>query len=58
MTSRDEGPSPIGWPASNRGKDIDLPIDASPAHITRVRDALEFLADKTVDDVGSEDVAR
>lgn len=39
-------------------KDIDLLIDADPANVARVRQALQILEDRAVDDVADEDVAR
>ncbi len=39
-------------------KDIDLLIDADPANVARVRQALQILEDKAVNDVTDEDVAR
>jgi hypothetical protein len=39
-------------------KHIDLLIDADPANVARVRQALQILEDKAVNDVGDEDVAR
>ena len=39
-------------------KDIDLLIDASAANVRRVRDALQILEDKAVNDVAEDDVAR
>jgi predicted nucleotidyltransferase len=39
-------------------KDIDLLIDARPANVARVREALRILEDKAVDDVADDDVAR
>ena len=39
-------------------KDIDLLIDAHPANVARVREALQILEDKAVNDVADEDVAR
>lgn len=39
-------------------KDIDLLIDAGPANVARVREALQILEDKAVNEVADEDVAR
>lgn len=39
-------------------KDIDLLIDAGPENVARVREALQILEDKAVDDVADDDVAR
>jgi Nucleotidyl transferase of unknown function (DUF2204) len=39
-------------------KDIDLLIDADPKNVGRVREALQILEDKAVNDVSDEDVAR
>jgi hypothetical protein len=39
-------------------KDIDLLIDAGPENVCRVREALQILEDKAVNDVGDDDVAR
>lgn len=39
-------------------KDIDLLIDAAPENVVRVREALQILEDKAVDDVADDDVAR
>lgn len=39
-------------------KDIDLLIDASAANVARVREALQILEDKAVNDVADDDVAR
>ncbi len=39
-------------------KDIDLLIDAAPANVARVRDALQILEDNAVRDVGDDDVGR
>jgi hypothetical protein len=39
-------------------KDIDLLIDADPENVGRVREALQILEDKAVNDVADEDVAR
>ena len=39
-------------------KDIDLLIDADPANVARVREALQVLEDKAVNDVADDDVAR
>jgi hypothetical protein len=39
-------------------KDIDLLIDAGPENIARVREALQILEDKAVNDVADDDVAR
>ena len=39
-------------------KDIDLLIDAAPENVARVRQALQILEDKAVDDVADDDVAR
>ena len=39
-------------------KDIDLLIDAGPANVARVREALQILEDKAVNDVADDDVAR
>ena len=39
-------------------KDIDLLIDADPENVGRVREALQILEDKAVNDVSDEDVAR
>ncbi|MEO8678465.1 MAG: hypothetical protein ABI665_05430 [Vicinamibacterales bacterium] len=39
-------------------KNIDLLIDAAPANVARVRQALQILEDKAVNDVADEDVAR
>jgi hypothetical protein len=39
-------------------KDIDLLIDADPENVGRVREALQILEDKAVNDVADQDVAR
>jgi len=39
-------------------KDIDLLIDPAPDNVARVRDALQILEDKAVNEVGDDDVAR
>lgn len=39
-------------------KDIDLLIDARPENVARVREALQILEDKAVNDVSDEDVQR
>ena len=39
-------------------KDIDLLIDAGSENVARVREALQILEDKAVNDVADEDVAR
>lgn len=39
-------------------KDIDLLIDPSPENVARVRQALQILEDKAVDEVADDDVAR
>jgi hypothetical protein len=39
-------------------KAIDLLIDAAPENVARVREALQILEDKAVNDVDDEDVAR
>ena len=39
-------------------KDIDLLIDPTPQNVARVRDALQILEDKAVNDVRDDDVAR
>lgn len=39
-------------------KDIDLLIDAGPENIARVREALQILEDRAVNDVADDDVAR
>jgi len=39
-------------------KDIDLLIDPAPDNVARVRDALQILEDKAVNDVADDDVAR
>jgi hypothetical protein len=39
-------------------KDIDLLIDPEPQNIARVRDALQILEDKAVNDVADDDVAQ
>ena len=39
-------------------KGIDLLIDAGPANVARVREALQILEDKAVNDVADDDVAR
>jgi hypothetical protein len=39
-------------------KDIDLLIDAGPENVARVREALQILEDKAVNDVADEDMAR
>ena len=39
-------------------KDIDLLIDAAPANVARVKQALRILEDHTVDQVADDDVAR
>jgi len=39
-------------------KDIDLLIDAGPENVARVREALQILEDKAVNDIADEDVAR
>lgn len=39
-------------------KDFDLLIDVDPANVARVRQALQILEDRAVDDVADEDVAR
>jgi predicted nucleotidyltransferase len=39
-------------------KDIDLLIDADPENVARVRQALQILEDKAVNDVADDDVAR
>lgn len=39
-------------------KDIDLLIDADPENVARVREALQVLEDKAVNEVADEDVAR
>jgi hypothetical protein len=38
-------------------KDIDLLIDAGPVNVARVRDALQILEDKAVNEVADEDVS-
>jgi hypothetical protein len=39
-------------------KDIDLLIDAGPDNVGRVRDALQILEDKAVNEVADDDVGR
>ena len=39
-------------------KDIDLLIDASPANVARVKQALRILEDHAVDEVADDDVER
>jgi hypothetical protein len=39
-------------------KDIDLLIDAAAENVARVRDALQILEDRAVNDVTDDDVAR
>lgn len=39
-------------------KDIDLLIDAAPENVARLREALQILEDKAVNDVSDEDVVR
>jgi hypothetical protein len=39
-------------------KDIDLLVDASPENVTRIKQGLQILEDRAVDDVADTDVAR
>ena len=48
----------IAHGAGRTTKDIDLLIEAGPANVARVREALQILEDKAVNDVADEDVAR
>jgi hypothetical protein len=48
----------IAHGGSRTTKDIDLLVEAGPENIRRVRQALQILEDKAVNDVADDDVAR